>query len=378
MQNLLHGGESAMRDLRRGDVVEGTVVRIGPEEILVDVGAKSDGIIPARELSQRPDVKLNVGEKILVYVVQPENKEGNIILSLARAQLEHDWREAERRRETGETFELDVIGYNRGGLIARFGEIRGFIPASQVFELRGKTQEQPEQKTAKMVGKRLRLKVIEVDRGKNRLILSETAASREWRSEQKDRLLAELKEGEIRHGRVSGLADFGAFVDIGGADGLIHLSELSWQPVQHPQDIVQVGQEVDVLVLSVDREKKRIALSLKRTQPEPWDRVMQKYHVGDLVQATITKLTSFGAFARLDDGVEGLVHISELSDAHIAHPKNVVSVGDVLTLRIVRIEPERRRLGLSLKQVHEPGTGEAMDQPMEGPRTDAGERHSAA
>jgi small subunit ribosomal protein S1 len=378
MQNLLHGGESAMRDLRRGDVVEGTVVRIGPEEILVDVGAKSDGIIPARELSQRPDVKLNVGEKILVYVVQPENKEGNIILSLARAQLEHDWREAERRRETGETFELDVIGYNRGGLIARFGEIRGFIPASQVFELRGKTQEQPEQKMAKMVGKRLRLKVIEVDRGKNRLILSETAASREWRSEQKDRLLAELKEGEIRHGRVSGLADFGAFVDIGGADGLIHLSELSWQPVQHPQDIVQVGQEVDVLVLSVDREKKRIALSLKRTQPEPWDRVMQKYHVGDLVQATITKLTSFGAFARLDDGVEGLVHISELSDAHIAHPKNVVSVGDVLTLRIVRIEPERRRLGLSLKQVHEPGTGEAMDQPMEGPRTDAGERHSAA
>lgn len=256
--------------------------------------------------------------------------------------------------ERGDTFELEVIGFNRGGLIVRYGEIRGFVPASQVYELRGPAPaEQPDQRMQKLVGKKLRLKIIEVDRSKNRLILSETSASRGWRSEQKERLLSELQKGDVRHGRVSGIADFGAFVDIGGADGLVHLSELSWQPISHPSDVVKVGDEVDVYVIDVDREKKRIALSLKRMQPEPWETVASTYQVGQLVQATITKLTTFGAFARLQDGIEGLIHISELSNERIAHPKNVVNVGDVVTVKIVRMEPERRRLGLSLRQAQE-------------------------
>lgn len=362
MQSLLNqaeaGGGAGVRQLRRGDVIQGVVMQVNKDEILVDIGAKTEGVIPSHELAQdRPDVTINVGDDILVYVVQPENREGNIVLSLAKAQLERDWREAQVHFDAGDSFELEVIGYNRGGLIVRFGEIRGFVPASQVFELRGKpsADQQPDQRMQQMAGKKLRLKIIEVDRSKNRLILSESAASREWRAEQKDRLLSELQKGDVRHGRVSGLADFGAFVDLGGADGLIHLSELSWQPITHPGEAVHVGDEVDVYVLDVDRAKKRIALSLKRLQPEPWDQVTDHYQVGDLVQATITKLTTFGAFARLADGIEGLIHISELSDDRIAHPKNVVNVGDTVAVRIVRIEPERRRLGLSLRQAQDEG-----------------------
>jgi small subunit ribosomal protein S1 len=359
MQSLLNHsgpGGGAMRNLRRGDVVEGTVVRVDRDEIMVDVGYKSEGVIPSQEVSaERPGVRLAVGDRVMVYVVHTETKEGNIVLSLAKANLEKDWGEAQTNFDQGGTFELDVIGFNRGGLIVRFGEIRGFVPASQVFDLRGPAPaDQPDARMQKMVGRKLRVKIIEVDRAKNRLILSETSASRGWRSEQKDRLLSELQKGEVRHGRVSGLADFGAFVDLGGADGLIHLSELSWQPIAHPSDVIKVGDDVDVFVMDVDREKKRIALSLKRMQPEPWDQVTTAYQVGQLVEATITKLTTFGAFARLADGIEGLIHISELSDERIAHPKSVVNVGDIVSVRVVRIEPERRRLGLSLKQAQTP------------------------
>ena len=362
MENLLNHsgpGGGAMRTLRRGDVIEGTVVRVDRDEILVDIGFKSEGVIPSQELTaERPDVHLGLGDSVMVYVVHTETKEGNIVLSLAKAHLERDWHDAQTHFEQGDTFELDVIGFNRGGLIVRFGEIRGFVPASQVFDLRGPVPaDQPDQRMQKLVGKKLRLKIIEVDRAKNRLILSETSASRGWRTEQKERLLNELQKGETRHGRVSGLADFGAFVDLGGADGLIHLSELSWQPISHPSEVVKVGDDVDVFVMDVDREKKRIALSLKRMQPEPWDLVMSTYEVGQLVQATITKLTTFGAFARLQDGIEGLIHISELSNERIVHPKSVVNVGDTVDVRIVRIEPDRRRLGLSLRQAQE-GPGE--------------------
>lgn len=360
MEHLLsHAGPGggAMRSLHRGDVIEGTVVRVDRDEVLVDIGFKSEGVIPAQEVAaQRPDVHLSIGDRVMVYVVHPETKEGNIVLSLAKAHLEHDWQDAQARFERGDTFDLEVIGFNRGGLIARFGEIRGFVPASQVFDLRGAVPaDQPDQRMQKMVGRKLRLKIIEVDRAKNRLILSETSASRGWRTEQKERLLNELQKGDERVGRVSGIADFGAFVDLGGADGLIHLSELSWQPISHPGDVVKVGDEVKVFVMDVDREKKRIALSLKRMQPEPWETVASTYQVGQTVSATITKLTTFGAFARLQDGIEGLIHISELSNERIAHPKNVVGVGDVVTVRIVRIEPERRRLGLSLRQAADEG-----------------------
>lgn len=370
MQNLLNSagpGGGAIRSLRRGEVIEGTIVRMTKDEILVDIGFKSEGIIPSHEVSpDHPVVNMQVGDAVMVYVVHPESKEGNVVLSLAKATLEKDWRDAQSRFEQADTFELEVIGFNRGGLIVRFGEIRGFVPASQVFDLRGPAPaDQPDQRMQKLVGRKLRLKIIEVDRTKNRLILSETSASRGWRSEQKERLLSELQKGEVRHGRVSGLADFGAFVDLGGADGLIHLSELSWQPVSHPSDVVKVGDEVDVYVMDVDREKRRIALSLKRLQPEPWDKVADTYQVGQLAQATITKLTTFGAFARLADGIEGLIHISELSEERIAHPKNVVSVGDVVTVCIVRIEPERRRLGLSLKQALGGEHGEEAGQEEE-------------
>lgn len=356
MANFLRSVEG-YRILKRGDVVEGIVVRVNRDEVLVDVGAKSDGIIRASELGpDSPASKLKVGEQVLVYVVQPENREGNIILSLAKAQLEKDWRSAEQLFASGGFFEGEVIGYNKGGLLVRYGEVRGFVPASQVIELRNADRENLESRMAKMVGRRLRLKIIEINRQKNRLIFSETVAEREWRNEQRERLLAEVQEGEIRHGKVTGICDFGAFVDLGGIDGLIHITELSWQPISHPSQILKVGDEVDVKIMSVDQEKQRIALSLKRTQPEPWLGAVKSLTPGQIVPATITKLASFGAFARVADGVEGLIHISELASSRIDHPKQVVRVGDTVMVRILNIDYERHRVSLSLRQARQVGT----------------------
>jgi len=301
--------------------------------------------------------KLKVGDEVPVYVLNPEDKNGNTILSLSRAQLEKDWQTAQKLFEAGECFETTVSGYNKGGLIVRLGKVRGFVPASQLVPPSQKAQEAPqsnEERWARMVGQPLRLKIIELDRRRNRLILSERAAMREWRKQQKEKLLNELQEGDIVRGRVSSLCNFGAFIDLGGTDGLVHLSELSWERVSHSKEVLRVGEEVDVYVLNVDREKRRIGLSIKRLQPEPWSLVSEKYAVGQLVQGTITKLTDFGAFARLDnDEIEGLIHISELSKDPITHPKEVVREGDVVTLRIIRIDANRRRIGLSLKRVAE-------------------------
>ena len=337
----------------RGDILEGTVVKIDPDQILVDIGFKSEGVVPGAELERIKPETIKVGDQVLVYVVNPEDKSGNVVLSLIRAQLERDWRNAEKLFESGEIFEATVSGYNRGGLIVRLGKVRGFVPASQLSSAtREGNEEVQSDDLAKLVGQKLKLKIIELDRGRNRLILSERAAIREWRRQQKERLLAELQEGDIVRGAVSSLCDFGAFVDLGGADGLIHLSELSWGRVSHPSEVLKVGDEVEVYVLKVDRKERRIGLSLKRLQPDPWSQVEEKYSVGQLVEGTITKLTNFGAFARLkDDEIEGLIHISELSDERITHPREVVKEGDVLTLRIIRIDPERRRMGLSLRKV---------------------------
>ena len=337
----------------RGDILEGTVVKIDPDQILVDIGFKTEGVVPGAELERIKPETIKVGDQVLVYVVNPEDKSGNVVLSLTRAQLERDWRNAEKLFESGEIFEATVSGYNRGGLIVRLGKVRGFVPASQLSTAtREGNEEVQSDDLAKLVGQKLKLKIIELDRGRNRLILSERAAIREWRRQQKERLLAELQEGDIVRGAVSSLCDFGAFVDLGGADGLIHLSELSWGRVSHPSEVLQVGDEVEVYVLKVDRKERRIGLSLKRLQPDPWSQVEEKYSVGQLVEGTITKLTNFGAFARLkDDEIEGLIHISELSDERITHPREVVKEGDVLTLRIIRIDPERRRMGLSLRKV---------------------------
>lgn len=346
--------------VKYGDIVAGTIVRVEPREILIDIGAKSEGIVASKELetmSQDALKKIHVGDRVLAFVLKPEDHEGNVVLSLARAQMERDWREAEDLLKSEAVFDAQVAGFNKGGLIVRVGKVRGFVPATQLESIPRKKAEAPAEGEATdsdlsaLVGKKLKLKIIELDRERNRLILSERAAMRDWRKEQKERLLTELKEGDVRSGVVTSVTDFGAFVALGGVDGLIHLSELSWAKINHPRDLLQVGDKVDVKVLSVDRERQRIALSLKRLQAEPWTTVEERYQVGQLVTGTITKLASFGAFARLEDNIEGLIHISELSDKRIQHPKEVVKEGDAVTLRVIRIDAARRRLGLSLKRV---------------------------
>jgi small subunit ribosomal protein S1 len=351
-------GAYDFKTLSRGDILEGKVVRVSAEEVLIDVGRKYEGTISGRELeSMGPAAieKIQIGDEVLTYVVNPEDKNGRIVLSLRQAELEKEWRSLERLLETGEIFEGTVTGYNKGGLIVQLGQVRGFVPSSQLVrpsrwdEERNLTREEHR---VKMVGQQLLLKIIELDRQRNRLILSERAAQRQRRKEQKEELLASLKEGDVCRGRVSSLCDFGAFVDLGGADGLIHLSELSWGRVSHSKEVLQMGDEVDVYVMNVNREKRRIGLSLKRLQPDPWSQVGEKYSEGQLVEGTITKLTDFGAFARLKgDEIEGLIHISELSGDRVAHPKEVVKEGETLTLRIIRLDPHRRRMGLSLKSV---------------------------
>lgn len=344
---------------RRGDTVEGTIISVSPTEVVVDVGCKCEGIVGARDLERlEPEFRasLKVGDEVLVYVVRPEDSDGNIVLSLARAQVEGDWQQAAKLFEAEEVLEEVVDGYNRGGLIVNLGRLRGFVPASQIVSVRVSRDDEEEERESsfeQLVGTKLHLKIIELDRRRNRLILSERSAVREWRQERKDHLLNELQEGDIRRGVVSSLCDFGAFVDLGGADGLVHLSELSWRRVGHPKQILSVGQQVEVYVLGVDADRRRIALSMKRLQKEPWSDVEAKYQVGQLIDGTVTKLTNFGAFARLDEYIEGLIHISELSEDHIAHPKDVVQEGQELTLRIIRIDAGRQRIGLSLRRVND-------------------------
>jgi small subunit ribosomal protein S1 len=346
--------------LKRGEFREGVIVSIGSSEILIDLSGKTEGVVAGRELERMPKEMLDsikVGDEVLAYVVNPEDKNGNIVLSLTRAQLEKDWREAERLFEAQDMFSGHVAGFNKGGLIVRLGKVRGFVPASQLDSNRHPRLNEagltPEERWGELTGETLQLKVIEIDRERNRLILSERAAMREWRQLQKEKLLADLTEGEIREGKVISLADFGAFVDLGGADGLIHLSELSWKRVNHPREVLRVGDTVQVYVLNVNRERRRIGLSLKRLQPDPWTLVDEKYDVDQLVEGVITKLAKFGAFACIvgDEEIEGLIHISELSEDHIAHPKEVVQENQVVTLRIIRIDTDQRRMGLSLKRV---------------------------
>jgi small subunit ribosomal protein S1 len=286
--------------------------------------------------------------------MRPEDQDGNLLVSLHLAKQEKAWHRAKELFDSGDVWEGEVIGYNKGGLVVPVDDIRGFVPASQVPGFpQGLNQEERLERLADMVGETLTVKVIEINRRKRRLILSATRAQREWRTQQRERLLAELREGEVRTGRVSSLCAFGAFVDLGGADGLIHLSELSWRRIRHPREAVSVGEKVEVYVLRLDEKKKRIGLSLKRLQPEPWALVEDKYELGQLVEGVVTNVVDFGAFAEIEEGIEGLIHISELSDASVSHPKEVVKRNDLLLLRIIRIDPRRKRLGLSLKRVLE-------------------------
>ncbi len=356
--NALMEDALTFRRLRTGDIVDGEIVSVTPTEVLVDVGAKSEGLVPSKELERlgREGLEtLQVGHVIPVYVVRTEDRDGNLILSIRRAEEESDWRRAQELHEKGEPFESQVAGFNKGGLIVRLGRLRGFVPASQLApQHRGSDAQQPEERWARLVGSDIHVKVIEINRKRKRLILSERAATRLRRDAQKAELLKTLRPGEVRRGTVSSLADFGAFVNLGGADGLVHLSELSWNRSAKPRDVLSVGQEVDVYVLNVDQEKKRIALSLKRLEPEPWATAESRYYVGQLVEGTITRLASFGAFALVSDELEGLIHISELSSGRINHPQEVVSEGEKHVMRIIRIDPKRRRMGLSLKRVADP------------------------
>jgi len=348
----------AFRAPKAGDIVEGEIVSVSPTEVLVDIGAKSEGLVPSKELERlgREGLEsLHVGDTVSVYVVRAEDREGNMILSIRRAEEENDWRRAQKQYEQGESFETTVAGFNKGGLIVRLGRLRGFVPASQLASgHRGGEEQQPEERWARLVGSPIHVKIIELNRRRKRLILSERAAVRFRRESQRVELLETLRPGEVRPGVVSSLTDFGAFVDLGGADGLIHLSELSWNRAAKPRDVVKVGQEVEVYVLNVDQAKKRIALSLKRLAPEPWATVEDRYYVGQLVEGTITRLTNFGAFALVNDEIEGLIHISELSTGRINHPQDVVREGEKHVMRIIRIDAKRRRMGLSLKRVADP------------------------
>ncbi len=350
--------ELSLRNLRRGDIVEGIIVSVAPTEVLVDVGAKSEGVIPSRELERlgREGLEdLEIGATVAVYVVKVEDRDDNLILSLRRAEEEQDWLKAQELFEAEETFEGQVAGFNKGGLIVRLGRLRGFVPASQLARKhQGSNKQQPEERWAHLVGETVQVRIIELNRRRKRLILSERAALRQWREAQKEKLLEELRVGEVRKGTVSSLVDFGAFVDLGGADGLIHLSELSWNRSDKPREVLEVGQEVDVYILNVDEEKKRIGLSLKRLEPEPWSTVESRYYVGQLVEGLITRIVNFGAFALVNDEIEGLIHISELSSGRINHPSEVVQEGEKHVMRIIRIEPRRRRMGLSLKRVADP------------------------
>jgi small subunit ribosomal protein S1 len=353
MEQYLSDPSHDYKTLKYGDVVDGVIMRIDRDELLIDIGSKSEGIVPSREfssLSSEEKQALGVGDSVLVFVVQPENQEGHAVVSIDRARQEKSWRKLQEIYEANEVIEAEVTNYNKGGLLVNLDGVRGFVPASQVSEIRGGDEASKQADMARLIGSSLPLKVIEINRHRNRLILSERQAIQERRDVMKERLIEELKEGEIRKGRVSSICDFGAFVDIGGADGLVHLSELSWSRVRHPGEVLKVGQEVDVYVLGINPQEKKIALSIKRTQAEPWSRVAANYEVGQLVRGVVTQLANFGAFARIEDGIEGLIHVSELADERITHPKQVVREGQELLLRIIRIDPERRRMGLSLRR----------------------------
>ena len=356
-----------IKPLRRGEVVDGEVMGFSEDGgILVNIGHKSEGVVQQREmrsLSQEDVQNMRIGDQIITYVLRPESADNAAILSIDRALGETGWRELEKCLEDNETVEGSILGFNKGGAIVDVRKVQGFVPMSQlvsvardIFRDRSETEEDTDaearrmQRQADETGKTLQLKILEINRSRNRAIFSERQAVQEWRDAQKARLVQELQVGEVRKGVVTGISSFGAFVDLGGADGLVHISEMSWGPVGRPEDVVSIGDELDVYVLRVDVENKKIALSLRRLEPEPWETIHERLHVDDIVDAQITKLTNFGAFARVEGNIEGLIHISELSDRVIGHPREVVQEGEDVRLKVLRIEPERRRLGLSLKQ----------------------------
>jgi small subunit ribosomal protein S1 len=377
MEELLAEQESDIKSFKHGDVVEGTVVRIDKDEILVDIGAKSEGVVSNRELFGRHggegQAPLTIGDTVLVYVLQPESPEGHAVLSLRRAGLERKWRAMQEQFEAGVIIEAPVIDHNKGGLIVDCG-IRGFVPISQIVDFPRRPQnDQPRdaaqeiaEKLQPFVGRKLRLKILEVNRKANRLILSEKVALYEERREKRDELFSSLQVGQKVSGTVRSIAPFGVFIDLGGIDGLVHKSELSWNKVNNPEAGYKVGDEVEAEVIDINHERGRISLSIRRLQPDPWHSTVADFKVGDIIDGTVTKLVNFGAFVRVRDGLEGLIHISELSHQRVAHPGDVVHEGQQLKLKIISLDSERHRLGLSLKQAEEPPARPAVE-PGQGP-----------
>jgi small subunit ribosomal protein S1 len=364
MEELLAEQDSDIKSFKHGDVVEGNVVRIDKDEILVDIGAKSEGVVSNRELYGRhaeTQPQLSIGDTVLVYVLQPESQEGHVVLSLRRAGLERKWRSMQEQFEAGVIIEAPVIDHNKGGLIVDCG-IRGFVPISQIVDFPRRPQnDQPRdaaqeiaEKLQPFVGRKLRLKILEVNRKANRLILSEKVALYEERREKRDELFSSLQVGQRVKGTVRSIAPFGVFIDLGGIDGLVHKSELSWNKVNNPEAGYKVGDEVEAEVIDINHERGRISLSIRRLQPDPWHSTVADFKVGDVIDGTVTKLVNFGAFVRVRDGLEGLIHISELSHQRVAHPGDVVHEGQQLKLKIISLDSERHRLGLSLKQAEEP------------------------
>src|SRR5262245_41110917 len=353
-EELIAAMESSFRDFKDGDIVEGDVVKIDRDEVLLDIGYKSEGVIPAKELSIRHDVKpgevVQVGEHLEALVLQKEDKEGRLILSKKRAQYERAWGRIEEVMRSGQTIKGPVIEVVKGGLILDIG-LRGFLPASLV-DLRRVRDLQP------FVGQELEAKIIELDRNRNNVVLSRRAFLEESQSEGRKTFLQNLQKGERRKGTVSSIVNFGAFVDLGGVDGLVHVSELSWKHVDHPSEVVQVGQEVEVEVLDVDLERERGSLLLTATQEDPWKAFERKYSAGEIIAGQVTKLVPFGAFVRVAAGIEGLVHISEISDQHIETPESVLSVGQEVRVKVIEVDVPRRRISLSMRQV-----GGAMPRP---------------
>ncbi len=340
---------------RYGEIRMGVVVGENEHGLILDIGFKREGIVPYEDL-QRLDEEaragLQVGAEVPAFVVRPEDKDGHPILSIYQARMHKDWVRAEQMMESGELYEGEVAGYNKGGLIVKFGKLRGFVPVSQIVDMpRRMREEQRRKRLEAMVGQRIGLKIIEVDRPRRRLIFSQRKAQREWQELQRKRVMAALAPGEIRRGRVTSITDFGVFIDLGGADGLIHVSELSWSRVEDPHQLLKVGDEIDVYVLEVDEKQKRIALSLKRLQPDPWTLVSEHYKEGQLVEGRVTRVLDFGAFIELDLGVEGLLHANEMIGTPELSPRDLVHPGDRLPVKIIRIDDRRRRLALSARQV---------------------------
>ena len=350
--------DGTITDFDEGDLVSGTIVKVERDEVLLDIGYKSEGVIPSRELSIRKDANpadiVSVGDAVEALVLQKEDKDGRLILSKKRAEYERAWSKIEEKFNNGENVEGEVIEVVKGGLILDIG-LRGFLPASLVDLRRVKDLQS-------FMGDRLEARVIEMDRNRNNVVLSRRVVLEEGRKEERAAILGKLEKGMILPGVVSSIVDFGAFVDLGGIDGLVHISELSWSHVNHPSEVVKVGDKVEVKVLDVDLSRERISLGLKQTQPDPWQELVKKFPVGSIIEGQVTKLVPFGAFVQLEDGVEGLVHISEMARGHVETPEQVTAVGTDVHVKVMDVDLDRRRISLSMR-----AAGEALGTVIEVP-----------